>query len=215
MVLWLECRRAQSEERLFCNSFRWITLQLTARSWICKLIPEWLNIRPANCITYELGSEHLVSGGRLPFSFMLILMSRRMLKLELNKGEQTKIGNKQTVMIVDWGKWWNLLFNSRFIFCSELSKRKKLHFKVVFLVSFLWFWSVSLYNLSYPALTLTEANCTFSVNCSIFGRKKKQTRDKYVAKHNSVYDQLDLMTYEEVVKISSKCFVCREPNRDN
>ncbi|XP_055686271.1 peripheral plasma membrane protein CASK isoform X7 [Lutzomyia longipalpis] len=39
------------------------------------------------------------------------------------------------------------------------------------------------------------------VNCSIFGRKKKQCRDKYLAKHNAVFDQLDLVTYEEVVKV--------------
>ncbi|KAG8230167.1 hypothetical protein J437_LFUL006099 [Ladona fulva] len=38
------------------------------------------------------------------------------------------------------------------------------------------------------------------VNCSIFGRKKKQYRDKYLAKHNAVFDQLDLVTYEEVRK---------------
>ncbi|XP_065346326.1 peripheral plasma membrane protein CASK isoform X9 [Cloeon dipterum] len=41
------------------------------------------------------------------------------------------------------------------------------------------------------------------VNCSIFGRKKKQSRDKYLAKHNAVFDQLDLVTYEEVVKLPS------------
>uniref|UniRef100_T1IN86 Peripheral plasma membrane protein CASK n=1 Tax=Strigamia maritima TaxID=126957 RepID=T1IN86_STRMM len=41
------------------------------------------------------------------------------------------------------------------------------------------------------------------VNCSIFGRKKKQYRDKYLAKHNAVFDQLDLVTYEEVVKLHS------------
>ncbi|XP_055908335.1 peripheral plasma membrane protein CASK isoform X2 [Eupeodes corollae] len=39
------------------------------------------------------------------------------------------------------------------------------------------------------------------VNCSIFGRKKKQCRDKYLAKHNAVFDNLDLVTYEEVVKV--------------
>ncbi|XP_064639314.1 peripheral plasma membrane protein CASK-like isoform X2 [Lineus longissimus] len=39
------------------------------------------------------------------------------------------------------------------------------------------------------------------VNCSWFGRKKKQYRDKYLAKHNAVFDQLDLVTYEEVVKL--------------
>ncbi|GLV44213.1 CASK [Carabus blaptoides fortunei] len=39
------------------------------------------------------------------------------------------------------------------------------------------------------------------VNCSIFGRKKKQCKDKYLAKHNAVFDQLDLVTYEEVVKL--------------
>lgn len=41
------------------------------------------------------------------------------------------------------------------------------------------------------------------VNCSIFGRKKKHFKDKYLAKHNSVFDQLDVVTYEEVVKLPS------------
>ncbi|XP_017303785.2 peripheral plasma membrane protein CASK isoform X2 [Diaphorina citri] len=41
------------------------------------------------------------------------------------------------------------------------------------------------------------------VNCSIFGRKKKLYKDKYLAKHNAVFDQLDLVTYEEVVKLPS------------
>merc|ERR1719510_2496603 len=39
------------------------------------------------------------------------------------------------------------------------------------------------------------------INCSIFGKKKKQLKDKYLAKHNAVFDQLDLVTYEEVVKL--------------
>ncbi|GAB6020802.1 hypothetical protein CHUAL_003460 [Chamberlinius hualienensis] len=41
------------------------------------------------------------------------------------------------------------------------------------------------------------------VNCSIFSRKKKRFKDKYLAKHNAVFDQLDLVTYEEVVKLPS------------
>ncbi|XP_030371370.1 peripheral plasma membrane protein CASK isoform X2 [Scaptodrosophila lebanonensis] len=40
-----------------------------------------------------------------------------------------------------------------------------------------------------------------TVNCSIFGRKKKQCRDKYLAKHNAIFDTLDVVTYEEVVKV--------------
>ncbi|XP_057341410.1 peripheral plasma membrane protein CASK isoform X7 [Microplitis mediator] len=44
------------------------------------------------------------------------------------------------------------------------------------------------------------------VNCSIFGRKKKQYKDKYLAKHNAVFDQLDLVTYEEVVKVPHEAF---------
>ncbi|XP_050429430.1 peripheral plasma membrane protein CASK isoform X3 [Adelges cooleyi] len=39
-----------------------------------------------------------------------------------------------------------------------------------------------------------------TVNCSIFGRKKK-LKDKYLAKHNAVFDHIDLATYEEVVKL--------------
>ena len=39
------------------------------------------------------------------------------------------------------------------------------------------------------------------VNCSFFARKKRSHKDKYLAKHNAVFDQLDLVTYEEVVKL--------------
>lgn len=42
------------------------------------------------------------------------------------------------------------------------------------------------------------------MNCSIFGRKKKQCRDKYLAKHSGIFDNLELVTYEEVVKVPGK-----------
>lgn len=51
-----------------------------------------------------------------------------------------------------------------------------------------------------------EKNKQEQVNCSIFGRKKKQYKDKYLAKHNAVFDQLDLVTYEEVVKLPYPAF---------
>jgi calcium/calmodulin-dependent serine protein kinase len=38
-------------------------------------------------------------------------------------------------------------------------------------------------------------------NCGVFGRKKKAFKDKYLAKHNAVFDQLDLVTYEEVIHL--------------
>ncbi|KAM8872627.1 peripheral plasma membrane protein CASK-like isoform 9-T9 [Synchiropus picturatus] len=41
-------------------------------------------------------------------------------------------------------------------------------------------------------------------SCTWFGKKKKQYKDKYLAKHNAVFDQLDLVTYEEVVRVP--CF---------
>ncbi|XP_056004337.1 peripheral plasma membrane protein CASK-like isoform X4 [Ostrea edulis] len=41
-----------------------------------------------------------------------------------------------------------------------------------------------------------KARHEHAAHCSWFGRKKK---DKYLAKHNSIFDQLDLNTYEEVV----------------
>ena len=48
------------------------------------------------------------------------------------------------------------------------------------------------------------------VNCSIFGKnlkKKRFNKEKYLAKHNAVFDALDLVTYEEACWsfISSKC----------
>nr|XP_014271589.1 peripheral plasma membrane protein CASK isoform X5 [Halyomorpha halys] len=49
----------------------------------------------------------------------------------------------------------------------------------------------------------TEGCDGSTVNCSIFGRKKKQYKDKYLTKHNAVFDQLDLVTYEEVVRLPS------------
>ena len=53
-------------------------------------------------------------------------------------------------------------------------------------------------DLLYPNYIFT---IVVPVNCSWFGRKKKQYRDKYLAKHNAVFDQLDLVTYEEVVRL--------------
>jgi len=50
-------------------------------------------------------------------------------------------------------------------------------------------------------LAIEKAKRDQAVNCSWFGRKKKQYRDKYLAKHNAVFDQLDLVTYEEVVRL--------------
>lgn len=44
-----------------------------------------------------------------------------------------------------------------------------------------------------------EANII--ANCGVFGRKKKAFKDKYLAKHNAVFDQLDLVTYEEVIHL--------------
>ncbi|XP_029788360.1 peripheral plasma membrane protein CASK-like isoform X3 [Suricata suricatta] len=38
-------------------------------------------------------------------------------------------------------------------------------------------------------------------SCNWFGKKKRQYKDKYLAKHNAVFNQLDLVTYEEVVKL--------------
>ena len=48
-------------------------------------------------------------------------------------------------------------------------------------------------------MQIFTSNC-HQINCSIFGKKKKQLKDKYLAKHNAVFDQLDLVTYEEVRK---------------
>lgn len=39
-----------------------------------------------------------------------------------------------------------------------------------------------------------------SQSCSPFGKKKK-CKDKYLAKHSSVFDQLDVISYEEVVRL--------------
>ncbi|KAH3807829.1 hypothetical protein DPMN_136177 [Dreissena polymorpha] len=50
------------------------------------------------------------------------------------------------------------------------------------------------------AMTLAKerARQEHTVHCSWFGKKKK---DKYLAKHNAVYDQLEVNTYEEVVRL--------------
>ncbi|OWR51760.1 Isoform G of Peripheral plasma membrane protein CASK [Danaus plexippus plexippus] len=61
------------------------------------------------------------------------------------------------------------------------------------------------------ACAAAERSNTDQVNCSIFGRKKKQAKDKYLAKHNAVFDQLDVVTYEEVVKLP---YTTRPPRTD-
>ncbi|XP_041352781.1 peripheral plasma membrane protein CASK-like isoform X2 [Gigantopelta aegis] len=48
------------------------------------------------------------------------------------------------------------------------------------------------------SLAIERSRREHSVHCSWFARKKK---DKYLIKHNAVFDQLDLVTYEEVVKL--------------
>ncbi|XP_025080182.1 peripheral plasma membrane protein CASK-like [Pomacea canaliculata] len=45
---------------------------------------------------------------------------------------------------------------------------------------------------------IERAKREHAVHCSWFARKKK---DKYLAKHNAIFDQLDLVTYEEVVRL--------------
>lgn len=40
-----------------------------------------------------------------------------------------------------------------------------------------------------------------TANCGVFSRKRKVMKDKYLAKHNAVFDQLDLVTYEEVIRL--------------
>ncbi|XP_077988061.1 peripheral plasma membrane protein CASK-like isoform X1 [Glandiceps talaboti] len=50
-------------------------------------------------------------------------------------------------------------------------------------------------------LAIEKAKKEQHTTCTWFGRKKKQYRDKYLAKHNAVFDQLDLVTYEEVVRL--------------
>ena len=40
-----------------------------------------------------------------------------------------------------------------------------------------------------------------AVNCSWFELRKKLTRDKYLAKHNAAFDKLELISYEEVIRL--------------
>jgi hypothetical protein len=45
------------------------------------------------------------------------------------------------------------------------------------------------------------------ISCSLFGKKKKQDKkDKYSAKHNAIFDSLELNTYEEVIRLPCKLF---------
>nr|XP_033801011.1 55 kDa erythrocyte membrane protein isoform X2 [Geotrypetes seraphini] len=46
--------------------------------------------------------------------------------------------------------------------------------------------------------SLTQSNESGTQSCGPFGKKKK-CKDKYLAKHSSIFDQLDVISYEEVV----------------
>lgn len=53
-----------------------------------------------------------------------------------------------------------------------------------------------------PGLYWTKKHVFFLLaNCGVFSRKRKVMKDKYLAKHNAVFDQLDLVTYEEVIRL--------------
>ncbi len=48
------------------------------------------------------------------------------------------------------------------------------------------------------------------ISCSLFGKKKKgDKKDKYASKHNSVFDSIELNTYEEVVRLPCKYYYIR------
>ena len=46
-----------------------------------------------------------------------------------------------------------------------------------------------------------NGRCVRLVNCGVFGRRRRVMKDKYLAKHNAVFDQLDLVTYEEIIRL--------------
>ncbi|TTC00271.1 55 kDa erythrocyte membrane protein [Bagarius yarrelli] len=46
----------------------------------------------------------------------------------------------------------------------------------------------------------SKSGAEVSQSCSPFGKKKK-CKDKYLAKHSSIFDQLDVISYEEVVQL--------------
>ncbi|XP_075576803.1 55 kDa erythrocyte membrane protein isoform X3 [Pelecanus crispus] len=48
--------------------------------------------------------------------------------------------------------------------------------------------------------SVTQSSQSESPSCSPFGKKKK-CKDKYLAKHSSIFDQLDVVSYEEVVRL--------------
>ncbi|XP_068013655.1 55 kDa erythrocyte membrane protein [Melanerpes formicivorus] len=48
--------------------------------------------------------------------------------------------------------------------------------------------------------SVTQPGPSESPSCSPFGKKKK-CKDKYLAKHSSIFDQLDVVSYEEVVRL--------------
>ncbi|KAM6116958.1 55 kDa erythrocyte membrane protein isoform 2-T2 [Pterocles gutturalis] len=48
--------------------------------------------------------------------------------------------------------------------------------------------------------SITQSSQSESPSCSPFGKKKK-CKDKYLAKHSSIFDQLDVVSYEEVVRL--------------
>ncbi|XP_067160008.1 55 kDa erythrocyte membrane protein [Apteryx mantelli] len=48
--------------------------------------------------------------------------------------------------------------------------------------------------------SVTQSSQSEAQSCSPFGKKKK-CKDKYLAKHSSIFDQLDVVSYEEVVRL--------------
>lgn len=107
-------------------------------------------------------------------------------------------------MLFDFKKYF-FSFSFSFVrsLVSQWNKKEKMlyyFFRIDYFFVLFWIYAIWLILI----LFLLSSWKFITVNCSIFGRKKKQSRDKYLAKHNAVFDQLDLVTYEEVVKIPRK-----------
>ncbi|KAM4602042.1 peripheral plasma membrane protein CASK-like isoform 2-T2 [Polymixia lowei] len=121
------------------------------------------------------------------------------------KLENTKNGTAGLIPSPELQEWWVHQLEENIFTSVEAATsmtRSRTYFNPPVIRCF-FFYFLELYFVlrRVACIAMEKTKQEQQASCTWFGKKKKQHRDKYLAKHNAVFDQLDLVTYEEVVKL--------------
>ncbi|CAI5455732.1 unnamed protein product [Caenorhabditis angaria] len=114
-------------------------------------------------------------------------------------GVPFKTGDILQVISKDDHNWWQARFVSAFpsIGTSTQSQPRSNQQQIAGLIP-----SPELQEWRTACLAMERAKNSCNTHCMWFNKKKKYYTTKYLQKHSALFDQLDLVTYEEVMRLS-------------